>query len=88
MLKPRFSKQFHRDLGRMSKRGKNIDKIKAIIRLICDEQALPERHRDHPLKGKWEGHRDCHVEPDWVLIYAIHEDGADFVRTGTHSDLF
>jgi mRNA interferase YafQ len=88
MLKATYAKQFERDLKQMAKRGKDLEKIKAVVRLICDRMPLPERYGDHPLKGEWKGCRDCHVKPDWVLIYAIGKDKALFIRTGTHSDLF
>ncbi len=90
MLQPIFAKQFERDLKRLEKRGNDLDKIKTVIQLICDESPLPDKHKDHSLKGKWEGCRDCHIEPDWVLIYAVDKDEktAAFVRTGSHSDLF
>jgi mRNA interferase YafQ len=88
MLEPVNNKQFERELLQMEKRGKDLEKIKAVIRLICDEEPLPAKHRDHALKGVWKGCRDCHVEPDWVLIYAIGKGVAQFIRTGTHSDVF
>jgi len=55
--------------------------------LIAGE-ALDERHRDHELSGEWRGHRDCHIRPDWVLIYRISDDTITFERTGTHDDIF
>ena len=65
-----------------------MSKLRALIRLLIEEVVLPPRYRDHPLSGNWKHHRDCHIEPDWLLIYKI--DGTDLylVRTGTHSDLF
>ena len=86
-LKSICSGKFERNLKQMVKRGKDPEKIKAVIRLICDQAPLPERYVDHPLKGEWKGCRDCHVEPDWILIYAIGDGAAKFIRTGTHSDL-
>lgn len=56
-------------------------------RLIYGER-LAERHRDHPLRGEWEGHRECHLEPDWLLIYRVEGGVITFERTGTHADLF
>ena len=72
------------------KRGKNIDKLIEIMNLLINEQALLPRHENHPLHGKWEGTFECHVEPDWLLIYdidlALRE--VTFHRTGSHSDLY
>ena len=87
MLKPIYATKFKRDLKRMEKSGKDPEKIKAVIRLICNEEPLEARHRDHPLSGNWKGFRDCHVEPDWILIYNVVDGKANFARTGTHSDL-
>jgi mRNA interferase YafQ len=87
MLKATYTNKIERDLKRMAKRGKDLEKIKAVIRLICDERPLPEKHVDHALKGKWKGCRDCHVEPDWILIYEPTKGEVLFHRTGTHSDL-
>ncbi len=80
--------QFKKDLKRIRKRGKDIEKIKQLIRTIADEGTLEEMHRDHALTGKWSGSRDCHVEPDWILIYRTDEKTLFLERTGTHSDLF
>jgi mRNA interferase YafQ len=72
----------------MQKRGKSLAKMKAIIDLLLARKALPPKHRDHQLGGNWSGHRDCHVEPDWLLIYKLFDDELRLERTGTHSDLF
>ena len=70
------------------RRGKSKDKIKRIVDLLQSEKSLPPKNRDHPLSGNWKDHRECHIEPDWLLIYKI-EDGILFLeRTGTHADLF
>lgn len=67
-----------------------MDKLKRVMTLLANKQLLEPRHRDHALTGEWIGHRDCHVEPDWVLIYRPETDKGQIVfeRTGTHSDLF
>lgn len=90
MLTPSFTKQFHKDLKRMLKRGKDEEKIKNVMRLLIEEKPLEIRHRDHKLIGDYNGSRDCHVEPDWVLIYTLlpKEKEIRFERTGSHSDLF
>ena len=82
------TKQFKKDVKRMRKRGKDLEKIKAVIDLIVAEEPLPPKNRDHKLGGNWIGRRDCHIEPDWILIYKLTEDELLLERTGTHSDLF
>ncbi len=71
MLKPAYSRRFDRDLKRMLRRGKEAEEIKDVIRKLINEDSLDERHRDHPLRGNYKGCRDCHIEPDWILIYKI-----------------
>lgn len=88
MRTPSFTNQFERDLQRARKRGKEIDKIKTIMSALINEQILPERNRDHPLVGNYRGRRECHIEPDWLLIYKLQENEIIFERTGTHADLF
>ena len=87
-----YSTQFRSDVRRAEKRGKEMVKLKALLSLLVAGEPLPLRYKDHPLKQNWVGYRDAHVEPDWVLIYALIEsaDGAivRLERTGTHSDLF
>ena len=72
----------------MLKRGKDADKLKLVITTLVDEEPLAERYRDHALVGSYRGRRECHVEPDWLLIYKLFEDEITFERTGSHSDLF
>ena len=74
----------------MLKRGKDEKKIKDVMQLLIDEKPLDPKHRDHKLSGQYKDRRDCHIEPDWVLIYKPEpKDGRiTFERTGTHSDLF
>jgi len=74
-------------MKRLEKRGKDMDKLHAIIRSLRTHQSLPRKNRDHALTGKWKGFRDCHVEPDWVLIYGLGPDRLKLIRTGSHSDL-
>ena len=74
MLTPQETTRFRRDLRRMKRRGKDLEKLKSVVRLLVEEQPLPERHRDHLLVGSWSGYRDCHIEPDWLLIYKIEQD--------------
>ncbi|MEO6066068.1 MAG: type II toxin-antitoxin system YafQ family toxin [Lysobacterales bacterium] len=88
MRTPVRSGQFRRDVKRAEKRGKDTGKLRELLTLILVGAPLPERYRDHPLKGDWEGHRDAHIEPDWLLIYRVVGDELHLVRTGSHADLF
>lgn len=82
------TRQFVRDVKRMRKRGKNLDKLKAIVTKLARGEPLKPQHRDHALSNNWQNSRDCHIEPDWVLIYTVDEEYLRLERTGTHSDLF
>ena len=88
MAIPAFTRQFEKDVKRMKRRGKDMEKIKIVIRSLIAEETLDPIHRDHKLIGNWQGRRECHIESDWLLIYKIIEDQIIFERTGTHSDLF
>jgi len=88
MLTPIFNRQFDKDLKRMQKRRKNIEKIKIIIRSLIVEESLDPIHRDHKLIGNWQGRRECHIESDWLMIYKEEKGCIIFELTGTHSDLF
>ncbi len=80
--------QFRKDLKKIKKRGKDIHKLKEVVRQIANGEILAARHRDHALIGSRGGSRDCHIEPDWLLIYRKDEDSLYLERSGTHSDLF
>ena len=71
----------------MKSRGKDLSKLHAIIVALSNRQALGPRHRDHALTGEWIGFRDCHIEPDWILIYERTDTELRLMRTGSHSDL-
>lgn len=90
MLKPAYTNRFHKDLKLMIKRGKDAEKLKAVVRKLLAGLPLNPRHRDHKLAGNYVDHRECHIEPDWLLIYlpVPAEETLIFTRTGTHSDLF
>ncbi|WDN90306.1 mRNA interferase YafQ [Desulfosarcina sp. BuS5] len=88
MPAPVFTRQFDKDVKRMQKRGKKLEKIKLIIRFLIEEESLDPIHRDHKLIGNWQGRKECHIESDWLLIYKKEEGRVIFERTGTHSDLF
>ena len=70
------------------RRGKDLSKLRELILLLAEGHPLPPRYKDYPLSGDWKHFRDCHIEPDWLLIYKIEGDDLYLVRTGTHSDLF
>ncbi len=86
----KLTSQFKKDFKRVIKRGRNIKNLEDVIEIIAVGETLPEKYRDHSLSGRWSGHRECHVEPDWLLIYRIENDVLVLTlsRTGTHSDLF
>jgi len=80
--------QFRKDIKKAKKQGKQIEKLKVIVRRIADGEPLEPRPRDHALIGPLKGSRDCHIEPDWLLIYRTDGDSLFLERTGSHSDLF
>ena len=80
--------QFSRDLKKMRKRGKDLATLKGIVKQLAHGEPLEAKHKDHPLIGPWKNCRDCHIEPDWILIYSIDAHSLRLERTGSHSDLF
>lgn len=88
MLTPVRSGRFKKDVKLAERRGKDLDKLKAVLLLLLEGAALPPDYRDHPLKGEWKGFRDLHIEPDWLLIYRIEGEELQLARTGSHADLF
>ena len=82
--------QFKKDVKLAGKRGKDLNKLKTVLDLLIAGDELPTQYKDHPLRGNFSGSRDCHIEPDWLLIYTLAENGSHvrLERTGTHSDLF
>ena len=83
-----YTTQFKKDFKRIQKQNKDITKLKTIISSLVNGQILDQKHKDHPLSGKWKNHRDCHIEPDWILIYRLTSDSLFLERTGSHSELF
>ncbi len=79
---------FRRDAKRMKKRGKDLDKLTEVVAKLVQEEALEPRYKPHPLVGNWKPKWDCHIEPDWVLIYEVTDDEVLLARTGSHADLF
>ena len=82
------SSRFRRDLRRMHRRGKDLSKLYGVVERLARDEELDERHRPHPLIGNWRPFWDCHIEPDWLLIYRVQEDFVELYRTGSHADLF
>jgi mRNA interferase YafQ len=76
------------DVRLAQKRGKDMDKLKAALSLLIEQELLPASYNDHPLRGDWSGFRDLHIEPDWLLLYRVDGDELQLARTGTHADLF
>ena len=79
---------FKRDLKRITKRGYDRSLLETVVDALRRDEPLPEARRDHPLKGEWKDWGECHIEPDWLLIYRTTEDEVLLARTGTHADLF
>jgi len=88
MLKLLRTKQFEKDLIKSIKRGYDISKLETIILILIKNEPLPQNNRDHKLKGNFKNRRECHIEPDWLLIYKKEDDTIILERIGTHSDLF
>ena len=88
MLKPEYTTKFKKDLKTVEKRNLDIELLKAVIKKLCLEEPLPEKNKDHNLSGEWSGCRECHISPDWLLIYQIGNGIIVFERTGSRSDLF
>ena len=82
------TQRFEKDLKRTLKRGKDLDKLWKIVELLLDNKPLEKRHRPHPLSGNYATAGECHIEPDWLLIWNQEDDQLVLSRTGTHSDLF
>lgn len=90
MLTISYSSRFKKDFKVVKKRGYDTALLEEVLDILCAEQPLPQKYRDHALTGNFIGHRECHITPDWLLIYKIENDELmlSLTRTGTHSDLF
>ena len=86
----KFTTQFIKDLKLAKKQGKDLDKLFEVIELLADGCELDPKYSDHDLMGKYKGTRECHIEPDWLLVYEIRNEVLVLIlyRTGTHSELF
>ena len=88
MLTPDYTNKFKKDYKQAMKRKLDIASIDVVMNDLINEIPLAEKHRDHALSGNYEGCRECHIKPDWLLIYQVGNGIIVFERTGTHSDLF
>jgi mRNA interferase YafQ len=88
MLSLRYTTAFKKDYKRLQKRSYDMLKLRQVLEKLANGETNDEQTKDHPLRGNYVGARDCHVEPDWVLIYSIAGDELRLLRTGTHADLF
>ena len=84
----RSSGAFAKDLKRIAKRGYDQQRLESVVDALRHGTALLPATRPHPLRGEWKGYWECHLAPDWLLIYKVSEDEVLLARTGTHSDLF
>lgn len=90
MLGIKYLNAFKKDYKRIVKRGYDIALLENVITLLAEQKTLPEKYRDHALSGNYAGFRECHITPDWLLVYEIRDRELVLIlsRTGTHSDLF
>ena len=86
----KFTNQFKKDLKLAKKQSKNLDKLFEVVNILADGGSLDARYRDHELSGNYKGTRECHIEPDWLLVYEIRDEVLVLMlyRLGTHSELF
>jgi mRNA interferase YafQ len=84
----RRTSQFRRDVKQMQRQGKDLGKLKKVLESLVKDEKLSQKYRDHVLVGQYKGTRECHIEPDWLLIYESAESEVVLIRAGSHSDLF
>ncbi len=89
-LEVKWTTQFKKDYKSAIKRNQNIELLDNVIRTLQKGETLDSKYKDHPLSGNWQSYRECHIQPDWLLIYKIENNELilTLARTGTHSDLF
>lgn len=90
MYEVKFTTKFKKDYKKIIKQGYDITLLKSVVSLLAENKQLPQKYKDHALNGNWIGHRECHVLPDWLLIYKVDNDilVLTLTRTGSHSELF
>ena len=84
----RQSTQFRRDVKRLKRQRADLIQLETIIKQLVAQNPLVEHYRDHALVGNWKGFRECHIQPDWILIYRIEDEELQLARTGSHAELF
>ena len=87
-MKIKYTSQFKKDFKKVQKQNKDINKLRSIIETLSSSQRLEENFLDHPLSGEWKKYRECHISPDWLLIYKIDDECVILARTGSYADLF
>ena len=87
-MKIRQSTQFRRDVKRLDPQGLELSELKAVIEILAAKQPLSVGYRDHSLSGNWRGYRECHIQPDWLLIHKMTDEELQLLRTGSHAELF
>ena len=90
MLDIRYTNRMKKDVKLMKKRGKDLEKLITVLDLLAQEKVLEKHYKDHQLSGEWRDFRECHIEPDWLLVYRIEKDELILFAsaTGSHADLF
>lgn len=84
----RRTSRFKKDVKRMQRRGKQFNEFKNVVRKLATGELLSAKYQDHPLAGQYQGTRECHIQPDWLLIYEATDEELILIRTGSHADLF
>ena len=87
-MKILWTGQFKKDYKRVKKQDKDLAALRVVIETLAARQPLPPRYRDHKLLGRWRNYRECHIEGDWLLIYALTSEALTLERTGSHAELF
>ncbi len=84
----RQATRFRRDVKRLRRQGVDLAKLQAVVATLAAQEPLDEKYRDHALVGNWRGFRECHIQPDWLLIYRVEAEELQLARTGSHTELF
>jgi mRNA interferase YafQ len=88
MLNPVRSSQFKKDLKKAKRQGKDLNLLQSVVITLANEEPLEKHFRDHELTGNWRSYSECHVKPDWLLIYKVDGENLKLARLGSHSELF
>ena len=88
MLIPTYRNKFKKEVEKVIKQGRDIQELRKILELLINEKPLPLKYKDHKLVGNYKGYRECHIAPDWLLVYMKTDTEIFLERTGSHSDLF